>query len=62
MDTYTVFAVPKDRDDDMTDGRGLPILKSASFDAAIDYVSRNDSPDNPDHYMVRSDEDGQEVW
>lgn len=59
---YTVCAVPKDRHDDMTDGRGLPVrgMEGVSLEAAVAYAGRNESPDNPDHYVIR-DQDGEEV-
>lgn len=50
-----VYAIPKDRADDMTGGRGLPVQWCASLTDALDYIERNSSPDNPDRYVTRDE-------
>lgn len=49
-----VYAIPKDRTDDMTNGRGLPATMPSGLDDAVDYIDANSSPDNPDRYEIRS--------
>lgn len=56
---FLVYAVPKDGDDDMTEGAGLlhrrftgPSAADAEF-AAQEWVDKNESPDNPDRYEIR---------
>jgi hypothetical protein len=52
---YTVFGIPKDRSDDMTDGRGQPKrgATDVTYDEAADYAERNESPDNNERYVIR---------
>jgi hypothetical protein len=56
---FMVYAVPKDADDDMTEGKGIlhrrftgPSAADAEF-AAQEWVDENESPDNPDRYEIR---------
>jgi hypothetical protein len=59
---YTVFGVPKDRSDDMSGGVGRPMrgAENVTYDEALNYADRNESPDNSERYVIRN-RAGQEV-
>jgi hypothetical protein len=48
---YTVFGVEKDGSDQI--GTPKPGATDVTFDEALDYADRNESPDNHEFYVIR---------
>lgn len=51
---YTVIGIPKDSDEDMTDGVGIPKETFLTEEEAEEYIDRNSSPDNYEHYRIQA--------
>jgi hypothetical protein len=55
FNTHAVHAIPKDPDEDMSEGRGEVVFEGDE-DECAEYIFRNESDDDPDRYEVREAE------